>query len=175
MIKGLSKIVENELGDTDKRKEAAIALGYIYSIMYEYADTEDIVISIDELNEFYKSHNMNCFLIKNGAYIQNFSNNIDSNGVYSYGHINSLHTINNRDDKISDSRLVDPGIAGSNFRYTNLILTKDLNIDNNEYKLKEHSPSFIIDDSANVENEISVKFDALNSLLKYNLLAIDGA
>ena len=173
MIKELTNILKDEQLSSKKRKAAAVALGKIYSIMYEYIDTENIV-SIDELNDFYKDNNMDCLLIKNGAYIQNFSNDINHSN-YTYSHVNSLHTINNKDDKLSDSRLVDSGIAGSNFTYTNLILKQGLDsIDNSEYKLKEHAPSFIVTDFADKENKIADSFDALNELLKYNSLALDS-
>ena len=38
--------------------------------MYEYIDSNDI-ISIDELNNFYKQNDMNCFLAKNVSYVSN--------------------------------------------------------------------------------------------------------
>ena len=172
IISELVKILKNENEDFEKRKVAAVALGKIYSIMYEYTDTENIV-SIDKLNEFYKKHKMNVMLVKNGVYIQNFSNDTNRSN-YTYGYVNSLTSINNKDDKLSDSRLVDSGIAGSDFTYTDLLLKQGSDsIDNSEYKLKEHAPAFIVTDFTDEENKIAGSFDALNELLKYNSLALD--
>ena len=173
IISELVKILKNENEDSEKRKNTAVALGQIYSIMYEYIDIENIP-SIDELNKFYKNNNMDVMLVKNGSYIQNFSNDGSRKlKDYTYRHVNSLHTINNKDDKISDSRLVDSGIAGSNFAYTNLILKQGSDVaDIGKYKLKEHAPSFVTNISSNNGNKIAVKFDSLNKLLEYNLLAV---
>ncbi len=168
IIEKLTNIYKNSANEKLK-KSVAIALGEIYSVMYEYIDNSNI-ISIDELNNFYKQNKMNYFLAKNNSYISDLYD-VDSTAYGTHNSYNRKDRFN--DKKLSITRLVDAGKAKLDYEFdiTSLMLKNNYA---GEFKIKEKAPVFIktykvqsLDDREQLSS-LADMFDAVKNLLENN-------
>ena len=166
----------NSSTDEELKKSAAVALGEIYSVMYEYIDIDDIV-SIDELNNFYTQNNMNYILIKNYSYVENL---YDWNAFYYYQDYSydKAKMEQNYDIKISEIRFVDAAKLKYDYEF-NITPLVSGNVRNEEFKLKQKAPTFVKTYNfksvkEKEQEKLAEMFDIVKLLLEHNSKALQA-
>ena len=163
--------LQNNIKIEYKIKDSLIALGQIYSAMYEYMD-KDNIMGIDEINELFEQNNIDAKLIKNNVYLSNLYDydkaiyKFDSN--YFYG---NKPVTNN---KLSKLTLAEYTTLDFEFGFTPLLKNIKKPLFKN-MKSVEKSPVFIVKDKKSTNKQfvgLSDNFNAINKILEYNYSAL---